>query len=277
MTLRLAANISLMFAELDYLDRPRAAAAAGFDSVESWWPFAGATPDPREVGALVDSIDGAGITLSGLNLFAGDQSGGERGVLSSPTRSAEFAANLDAVADIALRTGCRGFNALYGQREPGLDPELQDALAIENLSTAVRRFADFGGTIYIEALTRGSNGAYPIETAAQAAEVVRQVRSRTGLDNIGLLFDTFHLTNNGEDLAAVISAQWPLIAHVQLADSPGRHEPGSGDIDFPRVLDELWNHGYRGAVAGEYTPTTASTLDTLGWMKTLPHLRRPAP
>lgn len=272
MTLRLAANISLMFPEVGYLDRPHAAADAGFDSVESWWPFASATPGASEVDALVGSIRAAGIPLSALNLFAGDQPAGERGIVSSLARQAEFEANLEVVAGIAVETGCRGFNALYGQREPGVDPAEQDAIAIRNLSSAARRFAEFGGTLFVEALTRGANGHYPIETAGQAAEVVTRVREETGLKNIGILFDTFHLSNNGEELPAVIAEHGVLIAHVQLADSPGRGEPGSGDIDFTRVLDALWDGGYRGTVAAEYAPTTSSTLTSLGWMKALPHL-----
>lgn len=273
MTLPLAANISLLFAELPYLDRPAAAAAAGFDSVESWWPFSSAAPDAAETDALVDALTASGLPLTGLNLFAGDMPAGDRGILSSPGREDEFDTNLEAVAAIAQRTGCRGFNALYGQRLSGARAQEQDDVALRNLATGVRRFAEFGGTLYIEPLSRGRNGAYPIETARQAIEIVTKVRADTGLDNIGMLFDTFHLTNNGEHLPTVIRDFSSMTAHVQLADSPDRGEPGSGSVDFTEVLNELWNSGYRGTVAAEYAPTTTSTRDSLAWIDELPHLR----
>jgi hydroxypyruvate isomerase len=198
--------------------------------------------------------------------------GGDRGIISWPGRSDEVRANLEVVAEIAGRTGCRGFNTLYGQRRADSTSAAQDALALENLAYGARRFAEFGGTLYIEALARGANGAYPLETADDAARVVTRVREITGLDNIGLLFDSFHLTSNGEDLIAVIDRHIDLIAHVQVADAPGRGEPGSGDIDIPRVIEHLWRRGYRGRVAAEYAPSTPTTSESLSWVERTPKL-----
>ncbi|WP_432852699.1 hydroxypyruvate isomerase family protein [Amycolatopsis sp. CA-161197] len=269
--LRLVANVSLLFAEVPYLQRFARAARAGFTAVETWWPWPSAVPSSSEVDDFVAAISEAGVSLTGLNLFAGDMSGGERGIVSNPARREEFAANLDLVVAIAERTGCPAFNALYGQRTPGGDPAEEDAVAREQLATATRRLGQAGGTVLVEPLGRGLNGAYPLTTAADGARVVEQARADTGADTIGLLFDTFHLTTSGDDLKRVIDTHGSLIAHVQLADAPGRGQPGTGDIDFAGVLEHLWRAGYRGNVACEYKPTVP-TEESLGWVEGVPHL-----
>lgn len=270
-TLALVANVSLLFTEAPYLERFDRAAAAGFSAVETWWPWPSAVPGDGEVDAFLAAIESAGVALTGLNLFAGDMPGGERGIISNPDRSDEFAANLDLVVAIARRTGCAGFNALYGQRREGVDVATQDAVARERLGAATSALCEVGGTVLVEALGRGLNGAYPLESAADAAAVVRQVRSDTGLLGVGLLYDTFHLATSGDDLIRDITDFASLIAHVQIADAPGRGEPGTGVIDFARVLDELWAAGYRGSVACEYKPTVPTT-DSLGWINGIPRL-----
>lgn len=258
----LVANVSLLFAELPLLDRMKAAKRAGFTAVEAWWSFPTADGG-SELAAFLDALERAELSLAGLNLFAGDMAAGERGVLSAPQRRAEFRCNLDTVVEVASRTGAVGFNALYGQRLPGVDPAEQDRVAVQNLELAVQQLAEVGGTVLIEPLSRNLNGAYPIETAAQAVDIVDRVRDAAGLDNIALLFDTFHLTNNGEDLVAVIDRYADRIGHVQLADAPGRGAPGTGSVDFSTVLDSLAQNGYRGLIAAEYMPgqETESTLD----------------
>lgn len=266
----LVANVSLLFTELPLLERPRAAREAGFDGIEMWWPFPEATPGPAAVDELLRAIDDAGIALRGLNLWAGDMPDGERGVISDPERRPQFESNLELVASIARHTGCRMFNALYGQRRPGLAAQDQDETAVANLLTATETLGAFGGVVLVEPLSRGLNGDYPIETASDARAVIERVRRRGGT-SIGLLFDTFHLTNNGDDLLAVIERYGEVIAHVQLADTPGRGAPGTGIVDFVAVLDALHARGYRGAVACEYVPGD-DTVASLGWVGAAPHL-----
>jgi hydroxypyruvate isomerase len=270
--LDLVANVSLLFAELPYLERFDAAAAAGFQGAESWWPFATAAPDAREIDRLVGTVLESGIPLAGLNLFAGDMPGGERGILSQPDRQHEFEANLEVVARIAGLTGCRVANALYGQRQSGLDEAAQDSTAIANLGRAARILGDAGVTVLVEPLTLGISGAYPILTAADAVAVVDRARDASGLGNIGLLFDTFHLANNGEDLLEVADTHADRIAHLQLADAPGRGEPGTGSLPIAAVVDRLWAAGYRGLVAAEYAPV-GSTVDGLAWVEGVRALR----
>jgi hydroxypyruvate isomerase len=267
----LVANISLLFAELPLLERIPAAKAAGFEAIEAWWP----TPHGRFNEAIEDFlqvVEDNQVRLTGLNFFAGDMAGGERGIVSRPDRRREFEENLRAIAKVAQRTGARGFNALYGQRQPGMDPVEQDRIGFENLVLATRELAPLGATVLIEPLSRGLNGAYPVETAEQAVAIIERVRDATGTDNISLLFDTFHLANNGEDLVAVTERYANMIGHVQLADAPGRGAPGTGHVDFTAVIEALARAGYRRLIACEYVPG-GPTLDSLSWVPGMRHVR----
>jgi hydroxypyruvate isomerase len=256
----LAANVSLLFAEHAYGERFAAARAAGFTAVESWWPFPSAAPGSAEVDGLLRAVDEAGVRLVGLNFFAGDMPAGERGVLSDPDRVAEFEASLAVIERVHDRTGCPAFNALYGQRRDGVTPEDQDACALRNLRTARDALPD-SATILLEALADGQNGAYPLATCDGVAAVL----DRTG-PGVALLFDTFHLASNDENLVACIEKHGSRIGHVQLADAPGRNEPGTGAVDFPAVFTALEANGYTGVLAAEYRPR-ADTAAGLGWIE----------
>jgi hydroxypyruvate isomerase len=258
-------NASILFTELPLLSRFPAVREAGFDAVELWWPFATAVPDDGEVDGLLAAIDEAGLSLVSLNLYAGDMPGGERGVLSWPDRSADVRGNVAAVAEIAKRTGCRHFNALYGQRLDGVAAAAQDETATANLTYAAQALGELGGQLLIESLTDGENGAYPLRTAADSVAVIDRVRGESGVNNLSLLFDTYHLTNNGDDLSAVIAQYGDRIGHVQVADAPGRGQPGTGTIDFEAVFTRLAECGYSGYVSCEYRPVGASG-SSFGWI-----------
>ncbi|WP_246142178.1 hydroxypyruvate isomerase family protein [Lacisediminihabitans profunda] len=261
----LVANVSLLFTELPLLDRFSAAASAGFHSVELWWPFADAVPIAADLVRLTSAISKSGIALRGMNLWAGDMAGGERGVVSLPDRRDQFEANVAVVAEIARATGCRVFNALYGQRQPGLSKELQEATAVTNLALAARELGRVGGTVLLEPLSRGLNGDYPIQTVSDAIPLIQRARETAGLKTIALLFDTFHLSNNEDDLVAAIHLAGDFIGHVQVADAPGRGAPGTGAINFRAVFDALVEIGYSGAVSCEYLPN-GQTEQSLGWI-----------
>ncbi|MQA97113.1 MAG: TIM barrel protein [Streptosporangiales bacterium] len=260
-----AVNLSILFTELPLLERPAAARAAGFDAAEFWWPFAEAVPGDAEVDGFVSALADAGLALVGLNFYAGDMPGGQRGILSLPGRSAEFRDSVAVLAGIAERTGCRGFNALYGQRVGGVAAEEQDAIATENLVHAAAAVRPLGGTVLIESLTEGENGPYPLLTAADSAAVCDRVREADPRASPAVLFDAYHLANNGEDLHAVIETYADRIGHVQIADRPGRHQPGTGETDFPALFAKLAEHGYDGYVACEYKPDGPSA-DSFGWL-----------
>jgi hydroxypyruvate isomerase len=267
---RYAVNLSILFPEVPLLQRPAAAREAGFTAVEFWWPFPEAVPADRDVDAFVRAVQDAGVALVGLNFFAGDMPGGDRGLVSWPARSTEFRDNLDVTVGIGERLGCRAFNALYGNRVEDSTPQAQDALAIENLALAGRAAARVGGTVLLEPLSGAPR--YPLRTAAEVVGVIDRVAQETGVTNLGFLCDLYHLAVNVDDLDAVIATYADRAAHVQIADAPGRHEPGTGELDLDGYLGKLQAAGYDGWVALEYKPR-ADTVDGLGW---LPRAQRSA-
>jgi hydroxypyruvate isomerase len=263
-------NCSILFTELSLLERPAAARAAGFDGVEFWWPFTAAVPSDAEVELFVRSIEDAGVQLAGLNFLAGDMPGGDRGLVSWPSRSNEFRDNVEVTIGIGERLGCRAFNALYGNRVEEADTAAQDELAVENLAIAGRAAARIGGTVLVEPVSGAPR--YPLRTAADAVGVVDRVASQTGVRNLGFLCDLYHLAVNGDDLDRVIATYSDRVAHVQIADAPGRNEPGTGTLDLDRYLGGLAAAGYDGWVGLEYQPSGASA-DSFAW---LPRERRGA-
>jgi hydroxypyruvate isomerase len=260
-------NCSLLFTEEPLLRRPAAARAAGFTAVEFWWPFSVPVPSDREVDEFAEAVEDAGVALVGLNFFAGDLAGPDCGVLSIPARSSEFRDNIDVVAGIGERLGVRGFNALYGNRVDGVDPAEQDELATENIVLAAKAVEPLGSRVLIEPVSGPK--PYPLRTADDAVAVVTRARA-AGAPNVGFLCDLYHLASNGDDIDAAIAAHTDVTAHVQIADAPGRGEPGSGRLDLDRYLTALADRGYRGWVSLEYKPTT-STEQSLTW---LPRERR---
>jgi hydroxypyruvate isomerase len=261
-------NCSILFTELPLLERPAAAGQAGFGAVELWWPFATAVPADREVDAFVRAVEDAGVRLAGLNFFAGDMPGGDRGLVSWPARSGEFRDNVEATIGIGERLGCRAFNALYGNRVDVADPAAQDDLAVENLAIAGQAAARIGGTVLVEPVSGAPR--YPLRTAADVVGVIDRVAGETGVDNLGLLCDLYHLATNGDDLDRAIATYADRVAHVQIADAPGRHEPGTGTLDLGRYLGALAAAGYRGWVGLEYVPSRGSA-ESFAW---LPRERR---
>jgi hydroxypyruvate isomerase len=269
-SLRYLANCSIMFTELPLLQRPAAARSAGFEAVEFWWPFDRPVPGDAAVDEFVAAVADAGVALVALNFFAGDLAGPDRGVLSIPDRSRQFTDNIEVTVEIGARLGARGFNALYGNRVAGLPPGQQDELAVANIAAAAAVAARIGAAVFVEPLS--GPGPYPLRLAADAAAVVGRARA-AGAENAGILFDLYHLAVNGDDIDRAIAAHADRIAHVQIADSPGRGEPGSGRLDLDGYLSRLEQAGYDGWVALEYRPTV-STPDSLGW---LPRARRAGP
>lgn len=260
-------NCTLLFTELPFLERPAAAKAAGFDAIEAWWPWSVAAPPDRAVDAFVAAVRDAGVRLVGLNFFGGDLASGDRGLFSWPERSTELADTIAVAADIGARLGCRSFNALYGNRSDEHSADELDELALANLATAAGAVDPFGGRVMVEAVSGAPR--YPLKLAADAVAVIDRARER-GVENIGFLADLYHLATNGDDPARVIAEHGDSITHVQIADVPGRHEPGTGDLDIDGLLTQLQAARYTGWAGLEYHPTT-STDASLAW---LPHARR---
>ncbi|MFJ4667147.1 TIM barrel protein [Kitasatospora purpeofusca] len=259
-------NLSILFGELPLLERPAAAAAAGFTAAELWWPF-GEEHDPSEaeLDALRKAFTDAGVRLTGLNLLD-DLTRGARGTVSLPTERDRFRANVPVTAALAASLGTPALNALYGNRVEGVDPAEQDALALENLVLAARAAHGIGAILLVEALNRPESPDYPLVSAAAAVEVVDKVNAATGLGNAKFLCDLYHLARNGEDLAAVVDTYADRIGHVQIADTPARNEPGTGELDFEDLFARLTAAGYTGLIGLEYRPSTGVSADSFEWL-----------
>jgi hydroxypyruvate isomerase len=250
------ANISILFTELPMLERPAAARAAGFTAIEAWWPFASAGPADAEITAFERAVTDAGVGLVSLNGFAGDMAGGDRGIVSWPGREQEFADNLDLLLELGGALGCDHFNLLYGNRQDGADPAAQDELARQQLAQAATAAWKRAATIVVEPLSGAS--AYPLRTADDVLGVIDQLPE--SLDGTTLLLaDLYHLHVNGEDVLAVLDRAHGRIGHVQVADAPGRHEPGTGTADLDGWVRKLRALGYGGWIGLEYAPLHSTT------------------
>ncbi|MYU26036.1 TIM barrel protein [Streptomyces sp. SID8352] len=265
---RFDVNLSILFTELPLLERPAAAAAAGFTEVELWWPWPDTPTPPRSrLDALRTAIEAAGVRLVGLNFYAGMLPGPDRGALSVPgAESDRFRANVDVVADFAGSLGCTALNALYGNRIPGVDPAAQDELALENLVSAARAAARIGAALLVEALNSTDSPHYPLVSAEAAVAVADRVNEATGLGNAAFLMDLYHLAVNGEDLERVIDRYAGRTGHVQIADHPGRGVPGTGTLPLAELLARLRGAGYGGRVGLEYLPGGRRGADAFDWL-----------
>src|SRR5262245_36511897 len=191
--MRYDVNLSILFTELPMIERPAAAAAAGFDAIEMWWPFDGPVPADAEMDALASAITEAGVQLVGLNFDAGHMPSGDRGLLSSRATSQRFRDNIDVAVGFADRLGCRVLNALYGNTTDDTDPEL----ALENLACAAKAAGGVGATVVVEALNSIESTRYPLDSSAKAFGVIDQV------PGTAFLADFYHLARMGEDVSAL--------------------------------------------------------------------------
>ncbi|OZC45948.1 hydroxypyruvate isomerase [Rhodococcus sp. RS1C4] len=255
-------NCSILFTDIPLLERPAAAKAAGFDAVEFWWPFPTPVPGDSDVDAFVSAVRDAGVQLTGLNFAAGDMPAGDRGILSDPSQVRAFRDNIDVTVGIGKTLGTGAFNALYGNRIEGSDPAEQDRVAAENLAAAGAAAADIGAVVLIEPVSGAP--AYPLLTADDAVAVIRRVERDHDVHSLRLLADLYHLDVNGDDVAAALDSYSDLIGHVQIADSPGRGEPGTGTLDLPTYLSQLSGNGYDGYIGVEYKATRP---DTFSWLR----------
>ncbi|HTJ72075.1 MAG TPA: TIM barrel protein [Actinospica sp.] len=274
MSLRYDVNLSILFTELPLLERPAAAAAAGFTAVEFWWPFGTeAQPGGTQVDEFVAALDAAGVRLVGLNLLD-DLSVGARGLVSVPEHAGRFRDAIPVAVEIGRRTGCRNFNALYGNRVEGVDPEFQDELAVTNLDAASKAIAILGGTVLIEALNTIESPLYPLTSTRAALDVVERTEELTGATNLALLLDLYHMARMGEDLDVTIGKHAGRLGHVQIADVPDRGAPGtsSGDgLDHRALFAALEAADYcveegLGSIGLEYKATNGVSADSFTWL-----------
>jgi hydroxypyruvate isomerase len=251
---KFAANLTMLFNELPFLERFEASAAAGFAGVEYLFPYA----FPAEV--LAERLRDFGLTQVLHNLPAGNWDAGERGIAILPDRVGEFRDGVATAIAYARTLGCRQINCLAGIAPRGVDSDRLYETFVANLRFAAAALAAEGIKLLIEPInTRDIPGFYLSHTR-QALEIIAAV----GSQNLFLQYDIYHMQIMEGDLAHALEANLRQIAHVQLADNPGRHEPGSGEIHYPFLFDHLDRIGYAGWIGCEYKPSQ-TTLQGLGW------------
>jgi hydroxypyruvate isomerase len=258
---KFCANLSMLFTDVPFLDRFAAAAKAGFAGVEYWLPYA----FPRD--AIAERLERHRLTQALFNLPAGDWEGGERGVAVMPDRAGEFRDGVGKAIEYATALGCRQLNCLVGKTPPGLDAATAHETMIANLRFAARALEQPGIRLLVEAVNTQDVPGFHVSTTRQALAVIDEV----GSPNVGYLYDVYHMQIMEGNLIKTVRDQVGRIEHMQIADTPGRHEPGTGEINFPNLFAAIDEAGYRGWIGLEYRPRTTAA-EGLGWMR--PYGRR---
>lgn len=252
---KFSANLSFLYPELPFLDRFAAAAADGFRAVEYAVPY---VAEAEELAALLAAH---GLEQALFNMPAGDWDGGERGIACHPDRVDEFRAGVDVALSYARVLGCPRVNCLAGIVPAGVPTDMLEATFVANLRYAAPRFAEAGVNLLIEPINTRDIPDFYLSTARHAERVLDAV----GSNNLLIQYDIYHQQVTAGDLVPTFERLKHRIGHIQIADTPGRHEPGTGEINYGFVLSELDRLGYDGWVGCEYRPL-AGTSEGLGWM-----------
>jgi hydroxypyruvate isomerase len=253
---RFNANLTMLFTERPFLDRFEAAAKAGFTGVEYLFPYDFAVDD------LVQRLKAHGLTQVLHNMPAGDWAGGERGIAILPGRTDEFKAGVEKAIAYATALGCKQVNCIAGIAPAGIERPVLEETFIANLRFAAGRLKQAGIKLLIEAINPIDIPGFFLNTTAQALDII----ARTGSDNLFVQYDIYHMQITEGDLARTMERNISMIPHIQLADNPGRHEPGTGEINYPFLFAHLDRIGYSGWVGAEYRPMT-TTEASLGWFE----------
>jgi hydroxypyruvate isomerase len=255
---RFAANLSTLFNELSFLDRFAAARAAHFDGVEFLFPYAF---EPEQIAGRLARYD---LQLVLHNLPPGNWNDGDRGIACDPRRVGEFQDSVELALEYAQELGVKQLHCMAGRVPPNVPHERARAVFVRNLRFTAEALAPHGIKLLIEPINTRDMPGYFLTHSQQAVDIIADC----GSPNLFLQYDIYHMQRMEGDLAETIRAHLPLIGHMQLADVPGRHEPGTGEINFPflfKLLDEL---GYKGWIGCEYTPQ-GDTVEGLDWRNQL--------
>lgn len=258
---KFAANLTMLFNEVPFLDRFERAAKAGFDAVEFLFPYAWPAAEIRS------RLEGNGLKLVLHNLPAGDWDRGERGIACQPARTGEFRAGVGKASEYAGALGVTQVNCLAGQAPADIDERIVRETFVGNLRFAAGELKKAGIKLLIEPINTWDIPGFYLCRPTQALAIVEEV----GSDNLFVQYDIYHAQRMEGELAGTLSRHLPRIAHVQIADNPGRNEPGTGEINCPFLFAHLDRIGYGGYVGCEYKPA-AGTEAGLGWLA--PALKR---
>lgn len=246
----------MLFQEVPFLERFQKAADTGFSAVEFWWPSG------EDLNAVEAATQQSGLEVVLFNFDAGDMAAGDRGLPGDPQRHTQFRDNVPIALNLATRLECRKLNALVGLELPGAGRTEQIRLAHDNIAWAADEAQKVGVEICIEAVNTFENGLYLLSTTEDAAAFV----SGTGRDNVRLQYDVYHMQRMEGNLVATLRKHIGSIAHIQVADSPDRGQPGTGEINYPYLLRAIEELGYTGYIGLEYKPTTPTTEESLAWL-----------
>lgn len=253
---KFSANLSFLYQDLAFPNRFMAAARDGFGAVEYLGPYA----EPKE--KVADALRANGLKQALFNVPSGDWAGGERGIACLGDRVQEFRDGVALALDYAKVLDCRQVNVLSGLAPEDADPGALENTLVENLKYAAARCADAGVKLLIEPINLHDIPGFFVSTTAHAERILEKV----GSDNLYIQYDFYHMQIMQGDLIPTFIRLKEKIAHVQIADNPGRNEPGTGEINYGFILSELDRLGYDGWVGCEYKPK-AGTSEGLAWMK----------
>lgn len=252
---KFSANLSMLYTELPFLDRFEAAAKSGFQAVEFLFPYAYSVADIRS------RLNDNGLQLVLHNLPAGDWDAGERGIACDPQRTDEFRTGVSRAVAYAQSLGVGQLNCLAGKAPAGVAPEVLHATFVTNLSYAAAALKDAGLRLLIEPINTYDIPGFYLNRTQQALSILDAV----GADNAFVQYDIYHAQRMEGELAATMQKHLHRIAHIQLADNPGRNEPGTGEINYPFLFAHLDRIGYAGWIGCEYKPAS-NTHAGLGWL-----------
>ncbi len=263
---RFSANISTLFTDVDLPERFARAAQAGFRGVEIQFPYA------CDKAMLAERARGAGVEVVLINLPAGDLSTGERGIACLPSRASEFRDAVGLGIEYARALGVTRVNCLAGIAPPKASDALLRETFISNIRYAAGELGRRGIQLLIEPINTRTLPRFWLHNFGQAIALIAEASVSDTLPNIAIQYDLFHMQIMEGDLSRTMAENLPHIGHIQFADVPDRHEPGTGELNFAYLFDAIDRIGYTGWVGAEYTPSLLRTEDTLGWFR--PYLLR---
>jgi hydroxypyruvate isomerase len=253
---KFSANLTMMFQELPFMERFSAAAQAGFKAVEFMFPYEYPVADLQE--KLSENV----LKLVLFNMPAGNLAAGERGIAVDPLRRVEFQADVFKTLEYAVDLGVPQVNCLVGKKLVGVPDALQRKTMVENLRFAAETFAKVGVRLVVEHLNSCDVPGFALSTTAQALSVLDEVNH----NNAFLQYDVYHAQRMEGELSNILRRNLPRIGHIQISDNPGRHQPGTGEINYRWLLNDFVDSGYNRYIGLEYLPTKSS-VESLGWVK----------
>jgi len=260
---RFSANLSMLFTDRPFLERFEAAFRSGFAAVEYMHPY------DEDISAIARALHQQRLSQVLFNLPSGNWQAGDRGLAVDPGRREEFRRGVAQAADVARTLRCPRLNCLVGKRLEGTSESDQWRCLVDNLRYAAREFARADLTLMVEPVNSYDVPGFFLTTSAQALRVLEDVAA----PNLRLQYDIYHMQRMEGNLSATLSRLHDRIGHIQIADAPDRHEPGTGEIHFPYLLRHLDHLGYEGFVGLEYKPS-GSSEGSFSWIEAMGFQRR---